>query len=114
MARPVQKWRGMNTTLSPRYPHPANSLEIPWNDMSTASIDDLQDSLASLDGEEWVEGHPISTFAVALGASITGGAAWVSFFMWFFQQWRDVLIAVPLVLAVISFALFRWLFHRLH
>jgi hypothetical protein len=110
----MQIWRGMNTTLSPRYPHSVKSLETPWNDMSTAAIDDLQESLASLDGEEWVEGHPVSTFVVALGASITGGAAWIAFFVWFFQQWRDVLIVIPLVLAAISFALFRWLFVRLH
>jgi hypothetical protein len=104
----------MNTPHLSRYPVPVNSFGSRWDDISTVALDDYDETPESGRPHEWVENHPVSTFAVAVAASVTGGAAWVTFFLWFFHQWRDVLIVVPVVLATAAFTLFRWLFHRLH
>ena len=105
LVRAMQIVCAMNAPHFPGYPMPT---------AAPAKIDEFLDSYEERQTDQTIADHPVSTLAVAIGASVAGGAAWTAFFLWFFHQWADVLIVVPLLLAAVAFGLFRWLFHRLH
>ncbi|HWB04141.1 MAG TPA: hypothetical protein VG796_14030 [Verrucomicrobiales bacterium] len=104
----------MNVPHLPSYPVPQNPFGAEWNEgLALSSPGEAADHAAD-QSDEWLAEHPASTLALAIGGSVTGGMAWTTLFLWWFHDWPDVMITLPLVLAAAAFGLFRWLFHRLH
>jgi hypothetical protein len=104
----------MNAPHLPHYPVHGSTFGTRWYEPEVLAAGDMREELGMEHQDEWLEEHPVSTLLVAGVASIMGGAAWTVFFLWFFHEWHQVLIIVPLVLAAVAFGLFRWLYHRIN